>query len=84
MRIYPLIQNELDSVVQEKKKDAFMASWYYNFATKKMIRQVLWGFEEDLYEQSEYHYVAYQLEYILHINEKNNHYFSNKIDNIIL
>lgn len=33
-----------------------------------MIRQILWGFEEDLYEIPEYPYVAYQLEYILHIN----------------
>lgn len=41
--------NELDSTIPEKKKDSFMASWFYNFATTKMIRQILWGFEEDLY-----------------------------------
>jgi hypothetical protein len=49
-----------------------------------MIRQVLWGFEDDLYEQSEYHYVCYYLEYVLHINEKNNNYFTNKLDKSIL
>ena len=61
-----------------------MASWFYNFGTKIMIRQILWGFEEDLYEPSEYYYVGYYLEYILFINEKNNNYFTNKLDKSIL
>lgn len=49
-----------------------------------MIRQVLWGFEEDLYEVAEYHYVTYQLEYILHINEKNYNLFVNRLDKTLL
>ena len=49
-----------------------------------MARQLLWGFEEDLYEKSEYYYVAYYLEYILHIAEKNYNFFLNRLDKSIL
>jgi hypothetical protein len=78
------LSNEIDSRFNEKKKEAYTSSWFYNWATNMMIRQVLWGFEEDLYEVAEYHYVTYQLEYILHINEKNYNLFVNKLDKTLL
>lgn len=78
------MQSEIDSAMQEKKKDTFISSWFYNLATTTMIKQILWGFEGDLYEPCEYHYVCYYLEYILHINQKNNNYFLNKLDKAFL
>ena len=45
-----------------------------------MARQVLWGFEEDLYEPAEYPVASYYLEYILHIHQKNSQNFFNKLD----
>jgi hypothetical protein len=78
------MKSEIDGYLQERKKDAFLSSWFYNYATTSMIRQLLWGFEGDLYEPCEYHYVAYYLENILHINQRNNNLFLNRIDKSII
>jgi hypothetical protein len=43
------LSNEIDSRFNEKKKETYTSSWFYNWATEMMVRQVLWGFEEDLY-----------------------------------
>lgn len=75
------MQNELDSKYSEKRKDS-VSSWFYQWAAELMVRQVLWGFEEDLYEPSEYHYVAHHLEHLLHLCENNSTVFMNRVDAI--
>jgi hypothetical protein len=76
------MQNEVDSKFSEKRKDISVSSWFYQWAAELMVRQILWGFEEDLYEASEYHYVAYHLEHLLHICEKNSTVFMTRVDAI--
>ena len=45
-----------------------------------MIRQILWGYEEDLYETAEYAVAGYYLEYILYIHYRNSQNFLNKLE----
>ena len=78
------LANELDTEISSTpNREMYVCSWFYYYGLNLTIRQILTGFEINLYQPSELIYVLYVLENFLTIFERNSQIFIRKIDKAI-
>lgn len=76
-----LIKNQTDEVLSPNKKEGNMLLiWCYDMAIKMMIKQLLLGFEMDLYIDCDYPFVLFYLDYLCGALDNNNRSFVSRFD----
>lgn len=62
----------------------YVSSWFYYYGLELMIKQIMVGFENNLFELNELKYVFFLVESLLSVQQRNGQIHLRKLDKTII